>query len=306
MSDSPPVPANEDERLASLHQMQLLDTAAESRYDRLTKQAREAVGARFCMLSFIDKERQWFKSAQGAVVSETPRAFAFCAHTILSRQHCIVPDATRDERFQNNPVVRAPGGIRFYAGIPIHNEDGHAVGSFCVADTQPRELSSQDLENLTSLAAQVESELRRPAPLPQGKQLLEEGLGCYNRAGLERVLADETGFASTIVLQLTGQDRVAGTFGAEAAALLLKETLDCLRLALRPQDVLGRVSRERFLVLSTCPPTHLQAYTNDLRQQLEEMPTLHRELRLHPQMAFTSEPADRFEWSLRAQVRGRL
>ncbi|MBS2035384.1 GAF domain-containing protein [bacterium] len=305
MSDYP-IPANESERLDGLRQLQILDTAAESRYDRLTKAARETVGARFCMLSFIDKERQWFKSTQGALVSETPRAFAFCAHTILSKQHCIVPDATLDERFRNNPVVRAPGGIRFYAGIPIHDDQGQPVGSFCVADTQPRELSNEDLQSLSRLASEVESELRRPANLPQGKELLEDGLGCYNRAGLEKALTSGTRYPSSIVVQLTGQKQVTETFGSEAAALLLKETLDCLRLALRPQDQLGRISPERFLVLSTCPPTHLQAYTNDLRHQLEEMPTLHRDLRLKPQLAFTDQGEDRFSWSLQAPVHGML
>lgn len=301
-----PIPANETERLDGLRQLQILDTVAESRYDRLTKQARETVGAKFCMLSFIDKDRQWFKSAQGAVVSETPRAFAFCAHTILSRQHCIVADATQDERFQNNPVVRAPGGIRFYAGIPIHDDQGHAVGSFCVADTQPRQLSAEELQDLSRLASEVESELRRPTELPQGKQLLEEGLGCYNWLGLEKILQGSTRFPSSIVVQLTGQTQVSETFGPEAAALLLKETLDCLRLALRPQDQFGRVSPQRFLVLSTCPPTHVAAYANDLRFQLEEMPTLHSDLRLQPQLAFSSETKNRLEWSLQAQVRGRL
>ena len=305
MSDSPPVPSNESERLKGLHGLEILDTVAESRYDRLTKEARETVGARFCMLSFIDKERQWFKSTQGAAVSETPRAFAFCAHTIMSKQHCIVPDATQDERFQNNPVVRAPGGIRFYAGIPIHDREGHAVGSFCVADTQPRQISSEHLEMLSRLAAEVESELQKPAPLPQGKDLLEDGLGCYNRAGLEHLLRGQASYPSSVVLQLEGQTQVAATFGAEAAALLLKETLDCLRGALRPQDQLGRVSPERFLVLSTCPPTHLRAYVTDLRTQLEEMPTLHRDFRLQPQLAFSSE-SDPLHWCLQTKVGGRL
>ncbi len=304
MSDLPPIPANESERLKGLHELEILDTVAESRYDRLTKEARETVGARFCMLSFIDKERQWFKSTQGAAVSETPRAFAFCAHTIMSKQHCIVPDATQDERFQNNPVVRAPGGIRFYAGIPIHDRAGHAVGSFCVADTQPREISAEHVEMLSRLAAQVESELQKPAQLPRGKTLLQEGLGCFNRAGLEHLL-QQASYPSAILLQLEGQSGVAAKFGAEAAALLLKETLDCLRGALRPQDQLGRVSPERFLVLSTCPPTHLRAYAVDLRTQLEEMPTLHRDFRLQPQLAFSSEP-DPIGWSLEARAGGRL
>lgn len=275
--------------------MNLLDTAPESRYDRLTQQAREMVGARFSMLTLVDKERQWFKSVQGLVVTETPRAIAFCAHTILSKQHCVVEDARDDERFSNNPFVKAEPGIRFYAGIPIRNSEGHTIGSFCVADTETHHLSEADLEALTRLAADVEDELQRPASLLQGQHYLDLEAHCYNRPGLQQLLQAHD-FPSALLLELDGLPEVRQAFGSEAAALLLKETIDCCRQGLRPQDEIGRLSEQRFLILSGCPPSHLAAYGADLKRQLEEMPGLHRNLRLKPQLGTAAGPADPLAW----------
>ena len=296
MSDAAPLPDNENSRLASLQQMNLLDTPPESRYDQLTQQAREAVGARFSMLTLIDKERQWFKSVQGMVVSETPRAIAFCAHTILSKRHCVVEDARADERFCNNPFVKSEPGIRFYAGIPIHNAEGHTIGSFCVADTEAHHLSDAELENLARLAADVEHELQHPAELLQGSQFLDPEAHCYNRRGLQALL-DSHSYPAALALLLEGQHNVRQAFGAEAEALLLKDTIACLRQGLRPQDEVGRLGENRFLVLSNCPASHLAAYAADLKRQLLEKPSLHRNLRLKPRLGWSSKPADPMGWA---------
>jgi GAF domain-containing protein len=296
VSEQAPLPAHESERLASLQRMNLLDTPAESRYDRLTQQAREAVGARFSMLTLIDKERQWFKSVQGMVVQETPRAIAFCAHTILSQKHCVVEDTRSDERFCNNPFVKSEPGIRFYAGIPIHNAEGHTIGSFCVADTEAHHLSEADLEHLSRLAADVEQELQRPTEQLAGSGTLDGEAHCYNRTGL-RALLQAGSYPAALVLELAGREELVRTFGAEAAALLVKESIGCCRQGLRPQDEIGRLKGDRFVVLSHCPPSHLGAYGADLRRQLQEMPSLHRNLRLKPQVGWTHQAADPLKWA---------
>ena len=247
------------------------------------------------MLTLIDQERQWFKSVQGMVMTQTPRAIAFCAHTILSKRHCVVEDARTDERFCNNPFVKNEPGIRFYAGIPIRNSEGHTIGSFCVADTEAHHLSEADLEALAGLAADVESELQRPACLLQGPQYLDAEAHCYNRSGLRSIQQNQD-YPSALVLQLTGEPEVAAAFGAEAAALLRKETLDCCRQCLRPLDQIGRLSPERYLILSGCPASHLSAYAADLRQQIQEMPGLHPKLRLKPQLGWSVRPADPLLW----------
>lgn len=281
--------------------MNLLDTVPESRYDRLTQQAREMVGARFSMLTLVDKERQWFKSVQGMVVTETPRAIAFCAHTILSKQHCVVEDTLDDARFCNNPFVKAEPGIRFYAGIPIRNQEGHTIGSFCVADTETHHLSEADLEALARLASDVEEELQRPASLLQGQAYLDGEAHCYSRLGLQQ-LAQKPGYSSTLLLELEGLPAIRQAFGDDAAALLLKETIDCCRQGLRPQDEIGRLSERRFLILSTCPPSHLAAYGADLKRQIQEMPNLHRNLRLNPTIGTTARPADPLTWGDQLKV----
>lgn len=269
-----PLPENEEERLASLHRMQLLDTAPEARYDRLTRLARQILDAPFSLLTLVDRDRQWFKSVQGDFESETPRAIAFCAHTILTRQHLVVEDATRDERFQHNPVVTGEPGIRFYAGIPIRNSEGYTIGSFCVADTRARQVRPQELAALHDLAASVESHLRQPPEAPinppsaaDTADSLDPLSRCWTRAALEE-LARQNAPRSLVVVQLDGYAGVQRTWGEAAARRLLRETIDNLRSALRPGDRLGRLGGDRYLVLSHCPSTHLRDYGRDILERL--------------------------------------
>ena len=158
------IPENEQERLAALRSYRVLDTAPEERFDRLTRLAARLFGKEIALVSLVDETRQWFKSRHGLEAMETPREIAFCAHAILTPEVLVVEDASRDPRFAGNPLVRHSPNIRFYAGAPLIDRDGFALGTLCVVDRRPVEhFSAGDRAQLADLAALVvdELELRR-------------------------------------------------------------------------------------------------------------------------------------------------
>jgi diguanylate cyclase (GGDEF)-like protein/PAS domain S-box-containing protein len=158
---APPLPADEAERLRALIELGLLDTAAEERFDRITRLASRILDVPIAAVTLIDRDRQWFKSQVGLTVSETPREISFCGHAIDTDDLMIVPDATRDDRFDDNPLVVDEPRIRFYAGRPLKAVSGERVGAFCVIDRAPRELSIDDQLVLEDLAGLVERELQQ-------------------------------------------------------------------------------------------------------------------------------------------------
>jgi GAF domain-containing protein len=114
-------------RLAALQNTALLDSIPEERFDRLTRLASRALGTDIALISLLDKERQWFKSRQGLDVAETPRDQAFCDYAIESEEVMVVPDATQDPRFANNPLVTGDPNIAFYAGVPLITKEGRSA-----------------------------------------------------------------------------------------------------------------------------------------------------------------------------------
>lgn len=149
------LPTNEANRLKELHDLAVLDTASEPAFDNLTKFASEICGTPIALISLVDAERQWFKSSVGLDISETPRDQAFCAHAILSTEVLQVHDATKDDRFSDNPLVTGDPRIRFYAGVPLVLSNGAVVGTLCTIDRKPRTLTEAQLELLKGLAREA-------------------------------------------------------------------------------------------------------------------------------------------------------
>ena len=155
-----PIPHDEAERLADLRALRLLDTPPEERFDRLVELASAVFQVPISYVALVDSDRQWFKAKCGLVEDETGRDVSFCGHAILQDQPLVVPDATLDERFRDNPLVVDDPGVRFYAGCPLRGPSGFKVGTFCIADTQPRELDDADLKRFRQFAEIAEHELQ--------------------------------------------------------------------------------------------------------------------------------------------------
>ena len=145
---------NEAERLATLYKYGVLDTDFEERFDRLTRLAAAVFDTPISLISLVDRDRQWFKSAIGLNVRQTPRDIAFCAHAILDDQEVfVVRDAGSDARFANNPLVTGEPYIRFYAGAPLIPQDGHPLGTICVIDKVPhKDFSGKEKDLLKDFA----------------------------------------------------------------------------------------------------------------------------------------------------------
>lgn len=164
---SVPMPPNEEDRLEALRGYRILDTASEKVFDVITRLAVNICETPISLLTFIDRNRHWIKSNVGLSAGETSRDIAFCAHAILQDDLFIVPDAFVDDRFDQIPLVRHDPNVRFYAGAPLVTKAGHALGTLCVMDCVPRELTDDQKSELRALAQSVLLllEVRRPAPI---------------------------------------------------------------------------------------------------------------------------------------------
>jgi signal transduction histidine kinase len=151
-----PFPQNEPQRLKALAAYGILDTPEEEDYNDLVRLASQLCQTPISLIVLLDEHRQWFKASVGAGdIRETPREYAFCAHTILAPQALVVPDTQQDSRFNDNPLVNLDPKIRFYAGMPLETQEGHKLGTLCVLDLVPRTLSSEQLFALKVLARQA-------------------------------------------------------------------------------------------------------------------------------------------------------
>ena len=155
------VPAEEGKPVGGIRELAMLDLPPDEKFDRLTRIASAALGAPISMISLVQGERQWFKSSHGMSVGETARDAVFCAGVAQSGVELIVPDTLHDERFADAAVVTGGPRIRFYAGVPLLQDDGECVGTFCIADTRPRELEEEDLTTLRDLADLALQEIKR-------------------------------------------------------------------------------------------------------------------------------------------------
>lgn len=252
--ERPPIPDNEDERLAALHALGLLDTEAEEHFDRITRLAQRVLGVPIALVSLVDGDRQWFKSRIGLDPQETSRDASFCAHAIVDDADVfVVEDATVDRRFSDNPLVVGQPEIRFYAGSPIAGPDGSKLGTLCVIDRVPRELSKEDEQALRDLAAIVERELE-----VRQTSMVDPLTGAYNRRGFELLAAHVFRSArrqhvpvSVVYLDLDGLKLVNDAQGHGAGDALIVRAAEVLSSTFRDSDVVARLGGDEFAVVLT-------------------------------------------------------
>lgn len=154
---------DEDARLAALDALAILDTPQEERFDRLTRLVSETLAVPIALVVLVASDRQWFKSRVGLDVTETPRSIAFCSHAVDIGDMLVVDDTTLDPRFIDNPLVTGVPFIRFYAGQPVFSADGQPVGTLCIIDNKPRQLSARQKQILRDFAALAQDELNKVA-----------------------------------------------------------------------------------------------------------------------------------------------
>jgi len=260
-----PIPADEAERLLTLQRYNILDTPPELAFDDIAHIAAHICDAPISLVSMIDTDRQWFKSIYGIETSEMPRAIAFCAHTILQENVFVVPNAEVDVRFAENPLVTAAPNLRFYAGAPLKMPDGHKIGTLCVVDRVPRELSIAQHDTLQALARQVvaQLELRRTvAELKEANGRLaalattDQLTGLNNMRAFSEQLQHEYARAvractplSLIMLDVDYFKTYNDTYGHLAGDLVLKAVADILSSGARRIDHVARYGGEEFVVI---------------------------------------------------------
>ena len=302
------LPKDEAERLEALRRYDILDTGAEQAYDDLTRLAAHIAGTPIALISLIDEDRQWFKSKIGIDVTETPRDVAFCAHAILKPEETmVVPDATRDLRFSDNPAVTGNLGVRFYAGTPLLTPDRQPLGTLCVVDYHPRQMEPERVAALETLSRQVvaQLELHRVAielkqeianrdvylEQLQGYQLdleksnlelqrasLTDGLTrVANRAAFDRRLEEEVYRAkrykaelSLVMLDVDKFKEYNDSFGHPAGDGVLQEVARLLRSRARPSDLVARYGGEEFaVILTTTGRDSARSVAESLRATIE-------------------------------------
>ncbi|WP_137936475.1 diguanylate cyclase [Chitinivorax sp. B] len=289
---APTLPTNETERLASLYQMHLLDTPADATFDRIVRLARQHFHVPMAFISLIDSERQWFKSTLGFKLRTWPRNQSFCGHTILQQQTLIIPDTLNDERFAKNPLVTGPPDIRFYAGHPLLNHEGYAVGTLALLDIVPRDLSLEELQSLHDLVDWVETELWVRDLAHTQRDLLAEldeirresyidpMLRTWNHHAIEDILQREVAKASrdqrTLAAMLVNFDQfdvIRAQYDAAVAEAVLFEAADRIRHAIRSYDAIGHWQGAQFLVIFPSPGgERVKAIGEKVRNQLLSRP----------------------------------
>ena len=243
--------SDEQGRLAALNRYEVLDSGPEKPFDKITGLVQNVMNVPIAAVSLVDVQRQWFKSIQGLEVTETPRNVAFCHHTIQRREPMVVPDASLDPRFSDNPLVTGEPYIRAYTGVPLETPDGYNLGSLCAIDYEPRQFDAQQISILTSFAKLVvdELELRQVAST--------DGLtGALTRRGFmeaaDQEIARSRRYGRPLALALFDLDHfksVNDTYGHPAGDRVLRTISSCASASLRASDRFGRLGGEEFALL---------------------------------------------------------
>ena len=261
------LPENETERQASLERMHILSTPREADLDRVTRLAKRLFGVEIALISLVDRDRQWFKSRFGLDACETPRNISFCGHAINNDDLFIVLNAVEDTRFHDNPLVIGDPGIRFYAGCPLSNAEGHRIGTLCVISPHPREVTDDEREALRdlgrlaewALAARELSETRcallDELDVAKRESLIDPLSGLWNHGGVDALVDREIARAArdkeplaVAFVDIDHFKKINDQYGHARGDDAIRLTADILTQSMRPYDIVGRYGGEEFLI----------------------------------------------------------
>jgi len=319
-----PLPANEGQRLQALQAYGILDSASEQSFDDLARLAALCCQAPIALLSLVDRERQWFKAHIGIDSTGTHRDLSFCAHAILQPEQVMeVADARRDARFAGNALVTGEPHIVFYAGAPLRTPTGEALGTLCVVDHRPRELTGLQRRMLAGLAAQamtqlelrrtvmtleaaLDSQARYVEQLERAHRELEQecatddltGLG--NRRAFQERLDTELargevngGVVALVLLDVDFFKRYNDSFGHPAGDEVLRVLATLIRQACRGCDFAARVGGEEFaLILPGMTREGAQVIAERLRRSVQRAVWPHRQVTISAGVALAEPVGD--------------
>ncbi|QNI04743.1 sensor domain-containing diguanylate cyclase [Halomonas sp. SH5A2] len=264
--------AYETRRLQALADYDILDTPEESAFDKITEVVSLICNAPIAVINFVDRDRQWFKSEKGFGVRETPLDISICAHAILQPGLFIVPDTTQDSRFANNPLVTGEPYLRFYAGALLESSDGYPLGTLCVLDYQPRDLTERQRFALQALADQVMAHMelirthREQTDLIHELKVTRQELtslsskdpltGLLNRRAFEQRFEEEVALiqrgatnAALMLIDLDDFKTLNDTLGHQAGDQAIEGFTELCYEAFRQSDVIGRWGGDEFMVM---------------------------------------------------------
>ncbi len=268
----PPLPENESRRLEALSSVRLLDSPEQEVFDNLARLTADVTETPIALICLVDKDRQWFLSHIGLAARETSRSIAFCAHSILQNELMEVPDATLDQRFCDNPLVVGKPYIRFYAGVPLVLPSGEALGTLCVIDDHPRQLTARQRQAIKTLASSVLSEIelrRRVIYLEQEVERRRQAeahilhlatrdplTALPNRSMLRDRLAQHLRLAlrgrgnlGVLFIDLDRFKPINDTLGHDVGDDVLVMVAERLNDCLRSSDTVGRLGGDEFAVV---------------------------------------------------------
>ncbi|SUB05602.1 GGDEF domain-containing protein [Pantoea agglomerans] len=248
---APEIAADEAQRLSQLRALNIMNTPAEERFDRLTRLARRLYDVPIALVSLLEADNQWFKSAQGYEPAGSPRDISFCGHAILQDEIMIVEDAAEDERFYDNPLVTGEPHIRFYAGCPLRAPGGAKMGTLCIIGREPRQFNEEDQATMRDLAAMAEAEL-----VAFQTATCDELTQITNRRGfmtLGQMVLNECRLknrpACLTFLDLDKFKQINDTLGHREGDRALMDFADAMKVVFKHSDLFARLGGDEFVVL---------------------------------------------------------
>jgi diguanylate cyclase (GGDEF)-like protein len=255
-------------KLANLHSLDPFYTPLEERFERITRLARRALDVPIAAITVVQGDRQWFKSVSGWQITELPMCRSLCAEVIREGKPMIVPDTLEDLHMMNNPLVCEKPKIRFYAGFPMRDSEGKAIGTFCAMDVKPRKPDAHFATTLEDLGEMTQRELFT-IELSNAQTALVAKLGearrqamfdpltrLWNRRGatdlLNAALQDATKHDHSVGICLADIDnfkQVNDQFGHQVGDQVLRRVAGSIVASVRPQDIVCRYGGEEFLII---------------------------------------------------------
>jgi diguanylate cyclase (GGDEF)-like protein len=280
-----PIPLDEEQRLRDLRRYALLDAPSDPHLDRIVRLASEVLATQVALVSLIDQDRQWCLARRGLEVREIPRRLTFCAHAIIQNEVFVVADARVDDRFKFNPMVVGPPGICFYAGVPLHSEEGHNLGTLCVIDYKPRSFDAHQSMLLELMGDLVMRELNLRQSRMQCPVTRLFGRPFFFQFGQQEMdRARQEGQQLTLLnFDIDDFRQVNNRWGHQAGDKVLVDVCQVAKDQLDSEDLFGRIGDEEFSILLVNTDLDHGIYLAEtIRQQVAAMPGVFDHSDYHP------------------------